>query len=75
MSQVLLAHYIGLHRRERMLYTKTPTDLNGDSDPSQSDRQLTTTLVNALQLIDCQMLDHLVIGVEGIVSFSEKNWI
>ncbi|EOW9160822.1 JAB domain-containing protein [Vibrio cholerae] len=48
---------------------------SGDPDPSQSDRQLTTTLVNALQLIDCQMLDHLVIGVEGIVSFSEKNWM
>lgn len=58
-----------------MLYTKTPTDLNGDSDPSQSDRQLTTTLVNALQLIDCKMLDHLVIGVEGIVSFIEKKWM
>ena len=38
---------------------------SGDPTPSQSDIQLTQTLVNALQLIEIRSLDHIIIGNNG----------
>ncbi|CNB79457.1 DNA repair protein RadC [Yersinia frederiksenii] len=45
------------------------------AEPSQADRQITDTLVNALGLVDVRVLDHLVVGGLDIVSFAERGWL
>ena len=46
---------------------------SGDAQPSSADIELTTTLKEALQLIDVQVLDHFVIGDGEAVSFCEQG--
>ncbi len=46
---------------------------SGDPEPSQSDRQLTQTLKNALSVIGVRTLDHVVVGCEGCVSLAEEG--
>lgn len=48
---------------------------SGNPEPSQADQRLTRRLVDALQLIDVRVLDHVVVGVEGAVSFAERGLI
>lgn len=48
---------------------------SGDPTPSAADRALTTRLRDALSLIDVRLLDHVVVGTEGTVSFSERGWL
>ncbi|AUY16733.1 MULTISPECIES: DNA repair protein RadC [Serratia] len=48
---------------------------SGDPEPSKADRHMTDKLKEALGLVDVNMLDHLVIGSEDIVSFAERGWI
>lgn len=45
----------------------------GSPEPSQADQAITRRLVDALSLIDVRALDHLVVGKEGYVSFSERG--
>ena len=45
---------------------------SGEVSPSNSDRALTKKLASALSVIDCQLLDHLVIG-DGFYSFSDQG--
>ncbi len=47
---------------------------SGVAEPSQSDIQITRRLVEALELVDIRVLDHLVIGDE-VVCFSERGLI
>lgn len=47
---------------------------SGVAEPSPSDIQITQRLVQALQLVDIRVLDHLVIG-EDVVCFSERGLI
>ncbi|WP_407275938.1 DNA repair protein RadC [Halothiobacillus sp. DCM-1] len=47
---------------------------SGVAEPSAADRQITTRLCAALDLIDVRVLDHLVVG-EQIVSFAERGWL
>jgi DNA repair protein RadC len=47
---------------------------SGIAEPSLADRQITTKLIDALQLIDVRVLDHIVVG-EQCVSFAERGWI
>ena len=42
-------------------------------EPSQSDRALTTTLKNALNMVGTRILDHVVVGSEGCVSLAERG--
>jgi DNA repair protein RadC len=48
---------------------------SGVAEPSQSDRRITEQLIDKLQAIDVRVLDHLVVGNPGIVSFAERGWI
>ena len=47
---------------------------SGEVTPSSSDRALTSNLKRAAETVDCQLLDHLVIGtVENFYSFSDQG--
>lgn len=48
---------------------------SGEPEPSAADRALTTRLRDALSLIDVRLLDHVVVGYSGTVSFSERGWM
>ncbi len=46
---------------------------SGVAEPSRADEYLTQTLKSALQLVDVRVLDHLVVGQAGVVSFAERG--
>ncbi|KNZ32529.1 MAG: hypothetical protein AD742_11335 [Methylibium sp. NZG] len=46
---------------------------SGVAEPSKADEYLTQTLKSALALIDVRVLDHLVVGQSGVVSFAERG--
>ena len=46
---------------------------SGLAEPSRADELLTQALKAALQLVDVRVLDHLVIGRAGVVSFAERG--
>jgi DNA repair protein RadC len=46
---------------------------SGVAEPSRADELLTQALKSALQLVDVRVLDHLVIGRAGVVSFAERG--
>lgn len=48
---------------------------SGVAEPSLSDRQLTTRLIEALGLVDIRVLDHMVVGDGRVVSFAERGWL
>lgn len=48
---------------------------SGQAEPSQADRQVTTRIQQALELVDIRLLDHLVVGGMEITSFAERGWL
>lgn len=48
---------------------------SGIAEPSEADRHITQQLVQALNLIDVRVLDHIIIGDGQSVAFSERGWI
>lgn len=44
-----------------------------DATPSAQDRQLTTELAQACQLIDMILLDHVIVGRNDVLSFAENG--
>lgn len=48
---------------------------SGLAEPSNADRQVTTRIQQALELVDIRLLDHLVVGGMDIVSFAERGWL
>jgi DNA repair protein RadC len=46
---------------------------SGVAEPSRSDESLTRRLKEALTLVDVRVLDHIVVGSEGTVSFAERG--
>ncbi|HAF5791640.1 TPA: hypothetical protein G8M32_004834, partial [Salmonella enterica] len=48
---------------------------SGDPAPSPEDRTITERLVQALNLVDIRLLDHLVVGGMEVVSFAERGWL
>lgn len=46
---------------------------SGDPAPSMSDAAVTRQIVGALNLIDVRVLDHIVVGTEGCLSFAETG--
>jgi DNA repair protein RadC len=46
---------------------------SGVAEPTRADEYLTQTLKAALQLVDVRVLDHLVVGRAGVVSFAERG--
>ncbi len=46
---------------------------SGRAEPSSADQRLTQRLVKALELVDIRVLDHMVVGEAGVVSFAERG--
>lgn len=46
---------------------------SGNPEPSRADIQLTQRLRDALALVEIRILDHLVVGAEGVVSLAERG--
>jgi DNA repair protein RadC len=46
---------------------------SGCADPSQADIRITERIRDALALVDIRLLDHLVVSVDGCVSFAERG--
>lgn len=46
---------------------------SGVLTPSRADELLTTTLKTSLHLVDCRVVDHIVVGPTGHLSFAEKG--
>lgn len=46
---------------------------SGVGEPSMADELMTQALKRALQLVDVCVLDHLVVGGTGVVSFAERG--
>lgn len=48
---------------------------SGVAEPSEADRAITLKLSQILKIIDCRVLDHLVVGGTQTVSLAERGWI
>lgn len=48
---------------------------SGVPEPSAADRAITERLVQALELVEVRVLDHIVIGGTQTVSFAERGWL
>ena len=48
---------------------------SGDPEPSRQDREITKQLVNAGLLLDCRILDHIIIGDNRYFSFADDGLI
>jgi DNA repair protein RadC len=48
---------------------------SGISEPSEADRAITTRLSKALALVEVRMLDHVVLGADGVVSLAQRGWL
>ena len=46
---------------------------SGVAEPSQADLRITQRLVDALQLVDIRVLDHIIIGADHPLSFAEQG--
>ncbi|MEM1141420.1 MAG: DNA repair protein RadC [Pseudomonadota bacterium] len=46
---------------------------SGAPEPSDADEHITKRITQALNLIDVRVLDHIVVGAEASVSFSERG--
>jgi DNA repair protein RadC len=48
---------------------------SGDPEPSPEDREVTCRLVSAGQILGVSLLDHVVLGGQGYVSFARRGWL
>lgn len=48
---------------------------SGVAEPSQSDRDITDRLAEALKVIDVRVIDHFVVGDGEVVSMAERGWV
>lgn len=48
---------------------------SGKAEPSEADKQVTQQIIDACELLDIRVLDHLVIGRGDYVSFAERGWL
>ena len=48
---------------------------SGVAEPSQADRVLTRRLIDALNLVEIRVIDHLVVGDTETTSFAERGWL
>lgn len=46
---------------------------SGVAEPSWADEQLTDRIKQSLEMIEVRVLDHIVVGFEGTVSFAERG--
>lgn len=55
-----------------ILYHNHPS---GNPNPSRADELLTRTLKGALELVDCKVLDHIIVAKDKTLSFAERGLI
>ncbi|WP_417534318.1 RadC family protein [Marinobacterium stanieri] len=48
---------------------------SGDPEPSRADRQITDRLQQALNTVEIRLLDHVIVGFEGTVSFADRGLV
>ena len=48
---------------------------SGQPEPSQADIRITENLKSSLALVDVRVLDHVVVALEGSISFAERGLI
>ncbi|MDP3911992.1 MAG: JAB domain-containing protein [Gemmatimonadales bacterium] len=48
---------------------------SGDPEPSPEDMQLTKKMTESGTLLGIPVLDHLIVGARGFISFSERGWL
>ena len=48
---------------------------SGSVEPSAADRAVTAQLKQALGLVDVRLLDHFVVGTDGVVSLAMRGWV
>ena len=48
---------------------------SGIAEPSSADMRITTRLQEALKLVDVRVLDHVIVGTEGVYSMAEHGRI
>lgn len=48
---------------------------SGITEASKADRTITARIVNALDLVEIRVLDHLIIGDSDTLSFAERGWL
>ena len=48
---------------------------SGDPKPSKEDRALTTRLCRCAHELGIQLLDHLILGNAGYISFADEGWL
>ncbi|HVH35505.1 DNA repair protein RadC [Tahibacter sp. UC22_41] len=48
---------------------------SGVAEPSESDREITCELREALALVGVRVLDHFIVGTESPVSMAQKGWL
>lgn len=48
---------------------------SGVAEPSSADRDITSRICSAAELLDIRVLDHIVVGDTECVSFAERGWI
>jgi DNA repair protein RadC len=46
---------------------------SGDPEPSQEDKRLTRSIVEAARTVDIRVLDHIIVGRKGFFSFHESQ--
>jgi len=46
---------------------------SGSAEPSEADRRVTERLRDALEIVDVRVLDHIVVGLEEVTSFSDRG--
>ncbi len=71
-SRVVVQRALAVNAAAVILYHNHPS---GIPEPSQADQAITKRLKDALSLVDTRVLDHLVVGAEGVVSFAERGLI
>ncbi len=70
--RVVAQRSLEINAASLILYHNHPS---GVPEPSQSDSTITKRLIEALALVDIRVLDHLVVGSEGVVSLAEHGMI
>ncbi|NDA54736.1 MAG: hypothetical protein EBX61_00240 [Betaproteobacteria bacterium] len=68
----IAARALGVHATAVILAHNHPSGL---LEASQADRRLTEAINRALQTLDIQLLDHMIVAPNACLSFAQRGWI
>ena len=72
-SRSPLEHQFAIHNCAAVLFSHCHP--SGVAEPSRADELLTSTLKQALSVVDIRVLDHMVVAEHAVVSFAERGLI